>query len=712
MHKLTKGINFSRFRIITFTVLLIASHLTQVSFAQSKDVFEEERGSLAEFFRPIEQSALEQYKKKYSQLHRKEGFEIKDLLTQGSAFTRGLHKTGIINFNSKATKYLNDIKSHLLSDYPKASQQIRVYITYNPALNAMATINEKIYVNVGLLARVKNEAQLAFIMAHELMHIINMHSVEQYKAIKKEVKNVQQSNVSRKADQIELFKHTMSVKHELEADADGFHLFLSAGYNPNEAYEALRILESADEELIQKQVSHEILRVREGVYDSLLLSIKNNDLKDVESKKTTIITVKDSDSEEVEELSTHPEVKQRLEKINELIKEFGKNPPTATYKISQALFEEIKLASLKIVNSSYNQSSDFGGAFLIYSNLLLEGQRSEDILHHYCYAIFGIIHDRKFKFNYNFNAYMSHEDSVFVTFYRKNDLNALSLWGLNALNAVRTEQNRATVDKYASKIIQLIKGDERIQRDDFNEFRLFDEVKSFEYTGLKFSEIDFKFSFFNSIPRSLKREFNQQKIHASKKEGKIAFVDMNNIAVDIGLTSAGLNYKRSDKLDLVSQNALLDLVSTYKKDLVLLIPNSVRYNDEQYNNFQLLSKWLTERIYFDAAPYESLYAKEMEAFKRDYDVRYLMVNLTLDVRNRGLLNFGRLVGIYLSPLYIPQAIANRQNGRTREYILTIMIDIETGDLVMWDKRTTEEPMNKAFIYNIYDDVLKSFMKKS
>ncbi len=712
MHKLTKGINFSRFRITTVTVLLIAAHLTQVSIAQSKDVFDEERGSLAEFFRPIEQSALEQYKKKYSQLHRKEGLEIKELLIQGSAFTRGLHKTGIINFNSKATKYLNDIKSNLLSNYPKASQQIRVYVTYNPALNAMATINEKIYVNVGLLARVKNEAQLAFIMAHELMHIINMHSVEQYKAIKKEVKNVQQSNVSRKADQIELFKHTMSIQHELEADADGFHLFLSAGYNPKEAYEALRILESADEELIQKQVSHEILRIREGVYDSLLLSIKNNDLKDVESKKPTIIGVKDSDSEEVEELSTHPEVKQRLEKINELIKEFGKNPPTATYKISQALFEEIKLASLKIVNSSYNQSSDFGGAFLIYSNLLLEGQKTEDVLHHYCYAIFGIIHDRKFKFNYNFNASMSHEDSVFVTFYRKNDLNSLSLWGLNALYSVRTEQNRATIDKFATKISQLIKGDERIKPEDFKDFRQFDEATSYAYSGLKFAEIDFKFSFYNALPRSLKREFNNRKIHTAKKDGKIAFLDMNNISVDIGLTSAGFNFKRSDKLDLVSQNALLDLVSNYKKDLVLLIPNSVNYNSEQYDNFQLLSKWLSERIYFDAAPYESLYSKEIEALRRDYDIRYLMVNLTLDVRNRGGLNLGRLAGIYLSPLYITHAIVNKQNSKTREYILTIMIDIETGDLVMWDKRTTEEPMNKAFIYNIYDDVLKGFMKKS
>ena len=708
-------LNMNNFCKVLFLSLITYSHTIQnSSWAQQANVFEENKGSLTEFFQPIEAASMEKYKKKYQQLHRKEGFEFKNLMIQGSAFTRGLNKTGIVNLNSKATRYLNDIKSHLLSDYPKADKDIQVLITFNPALNAMATINEKIYVNVGLLARVKNEAQLAFIMAHELMHIINMHSVEQYKALKKEVKDVQQSDISRKANQIELFKHNMSVKHELEADADGFHLYLAAGYSANEAFEALKILESADDELVQKKVSAEILRVSIEAYDKLMENLKSGKIKDVEEVKEDldIQNLKDKlGVEEDEELSTHPDIKSRLEKISELIKANKNNKSTIEYKIDKALFDEIKVASLIMVNNSYNQSSDFGGAYLIYSNLLLEGKKNDNILNHFCYAVFGIIHDRKFKYKYNLHKHNSHEDSVFVAFYRTSTLNDITLWGLDVLNSVRTERNRATIDKFSAKIVALVKNDKRINPSDFEKIKLFDETNAYEYKGLSFSEIDFTFSFYNSISRKLKRDFNKQKIFENKKEGKIAFLDMNNLAVDIGSTMASVNFERSDKLDFVSQTALIDLASGFKKDLILAIPNSVKYNDEQYKTFQLLSKWLSERIYFDGAPYESLYEEEMQAFRRDTDVRYLMVNLTLEVRNPGQISLKRLGGIVLAPLYLPQAYTNRQHARTRDYILTLILDIEDGSLVMWDKRTTEEPMNSAFIYNIYDDIIKSFIKK-
>lgn len=708
-------LNMNNFCKVLVLSLITYSHIIQdSSWAQQANVFEENKGSLTEFFQPIEAASMEKYKKKYQQLHRKEGFEFKNLMIQGSAFTRGLNKTGIVNLNSKATRYLNDIKSHLLSDYPKADRDIQVLITFNPALNAMATINEKIYVNVGLLARVKNEAQLAFIMAHELMHIINMHSVEQYKALKKEVKDVQQSDISRKANQIELFKHNMSVKHELEADADGFHLYLAAGYSANEAFEALKILESADDELVQKKVSAEILRVSIEAYDKLMENLKSGKIQDVEEAKADldIQNLKDKlGVEEDEELSTHPDIKARLEKISELIKNNKNNKSTLEYKIDKALFDEIKVASLIMVNNSYNQSSDFGGAYLIYSNLLLEGKKNDDILNHFCYAVFGIIHDRKFKYKYNLLKHNSHEDSVFVAFYRTSTLNDITLWGLDVLNSVRTERNRTTIDKFSAKIVALVKNDKRINPSDFEKIRLFDETNAYEYKGLSFSEIDFTFSFYNRISRKLKRDFNKQKILGNKKEGKIAFLDMNNLAVDIGSTMASINFQRSDKLDFVSQTALIDLASGFKKDLILAIPNSVRYSDEQYKTFQLLSKWLSERMYFDGAPYESLYEEEMQAFRRDTDVRYLMVNLTLEVRNPGQISLKRLSGIVLTPLYLPQAYANRQHARTRDYILTLILDIEDGSLVMWDKRTTEEPMNSAFIYNIYDDIIKSFIKK-
>lgn len=703
-------------KCLYFSLLILL--LVPNIFAQRNkkvSVFEEGAGSFTSYFQPIRQSALKQYEKKYNKLHRKEGVEFQNLLLQGTAFTRSLHKTGIINLNSVATAYLNDLKSHILKDYPAADKSIDVYITFNPALNAMATINEKVYVNVGLLARVKNEAQLAFIMAHELMHIINMHSVEQYKEIKREIGNVGQSNVSRKADQIELFKHTMSVKHELEADSDGFHLYLNAGYNAQDAYEALKILKSADDELIQKQISAKILRISEGRYNDLLAVIKKGKIEDVEAKKEKKKDKKKDDDDEnkdskeqKEELSTHPEIDDRLDKIEELIQNYN-TKSTSEFIINQKLFEDIKSESLDIVNNSYNKTSDFGSAFMIYSSLILEGNTSDDNFEQLAYSLFGIIHDRKFNYSYELNKYMSHEDSVFVSFYRQSTLSELTVWSLSVLDSLKTNRTAVIFDKYGTKILELVKGDERITQDEISNHPLYENVKAYAYSGLRFSDIDFKFSFYTGISNRQKRDFNKQKILAKKKKGKIAFLDMNNISVKISSTFAEMNYKKSDKLDYIAQNALVELEENYRQDLALLIPNSIKYKGSQYTDFQLLGKWLSERLYFDGAPYQSLYDKEMKEFKDRLDVRYVMVNLTLEIQNKGSLSIGRLAGIFLNPLYVPQAFTNRQMAKSREYILTIIIDVENGELVMYDKRSTEEPMNAAFVYNIYDDVLKSFI---
>lgn len=50
-------------------------------------------------------------------------------------------------------------------------------VIHDPALNAFAYANGKIYIHSGLIARVENEAQLATVVGHEMIHTINRHTV-------------------------------------------------------------------------------------------------------------------------------------------------------------------------------------------------------------------------------------------------------------------------------------------------------------------------------------------------------------------------------------------------------------------------------------------------------------------------------------------------------------------------------------------------------
>lgn len=76
-------------------------------------------------------------------------------------------------------EYLNDMGAKLTPNSMRGSERLTFHfkIIQDPALNAFAYPNGKIYVHSGLIARVNNEAQLATILAHEMIHSINRHAV-------------------------------------------------------------------------------------------------------------------------------------------------------------------------------------------------------------------------------------------------------------------------------------------------------------------------------------------------------------------------------------------------------------------------------------------------------------------------------------------------------------------------------------------------------
>ncbi|MFQ5912417.1 MAG: M48 family metalloprotease [Nitrospinota bacterium] len=76
-------------------------------------------------------------------------------------------------------EYLNEIGRKLAPRSLKGSELLtfQFKVVRDPALNAFAYPNGKIYVHSGLIARVDNEAQLATVLAHEMTHSVNRHTV-------------------------------------------------------------------------------------------------------------------------------------------------------------------------------------------------------------------------------------------------------------------------------------------------------------------------------------------------------------------------------------------------------------------------------------------------------------------------------------------------------------------------------------------------------
>lgn len=89
--------------------------------------------------------------------------------------------------------YVNQVARDVLTKSGNDSliDKIDIFILKSNKVNAVAMQDGSIFITVGLLAQVENEAQLAFTIAHEITHVILQHSLDSYNEVKQEIKKLQ-----------------------------------------------------------------------------------------------------------------------------------------------------------------------------------------------------------------------------------------------------------------------------------------------------------------------------------------------------------------------------------------------------------------------------------------------------------------------------------------------------------------------------------------
>lgn len=126
---------------------------------------------------------------------------------------------------------------------------VRVYIIRNAEFNAAMAPNGMMHVWTGLLLRTANEAQLAYVLGHEIGHYLRRHSLQRMRDIHSKSAFLQVitmvlgagagvagSAVGLGAQLATLGSvYAFSRDSEREADELGFELMVRAGYDPREA---------------------------------------------------------------------------------------------------------------------------------------------------------------------------------------------------------------------------------------------------------------------------------------------------------------------------------------------------------------------------------------------------------------------------------------------------------------------------------------------
>ncbi len=107
--------------------------------------------------------------------------EEQNIWHEAKKFDKQLLKNGSIYTNPEVNSYVQSLIDRL---YPEFRGRIHIRLLKDPTLNAFALPNGSIYFNIGLIARLENEAQLVTILGHEAAHFIYKHSLKSRRNIK------------------------------------------------------------------------------------------------------------------------------------------------------------------------------------------------------------------------------------------------------------------------------------------------------------------------------------------------------------------------------------------------------------------------------------------------------------------------------------------------------------------------------------------------
>jgi predicted Zn-dependent protease len=178
------------------------------------------------------------------------------LWEQADKESAALQASGKLNRDPELERYVQSVLVRLIGQNRQAylPLKLRVFILDDPSINAFALPNGDIIVHTGILARMRNEAQLATLLGHELTHNTRRHmycwrekaygssGAYSYIAVLSSVGggNIQNlaSGVSGLIARAAIYGY--SRENEQEADRVGLTLAAQAGYDPHQGAEMFR----------------------------------------------------------------------------------------------------------------------------------------------------------------------------------------------------------------------------------------------------------------------------------------------------------------------------------------------------------------------------------------------------------------------------------------------------------------------------------------
>lgn len=275
----------------------------------------------------------------------------KSFWTESHYALNQLLQSGKILTGDPVTAYVNRVLDTLLRHDAELRNRLHVYVIKSPYVNAYTLDEGYVFVNLGLLAQLENEAQLAFILSHEIIHYRNKHSLNTYL----EYLRIDQNPTRSYSDQIEK-KLEYSKDQETEADVEGFALFTQSNYSLDAVMSAFDVMQ------------YSYLPFDEVPFEASFLEDDNLKLPESSLLKETKAISNDDNFDDSK--STHPNIRKRKEALRSKVENTFNDPAKKKFLVSAEEFNRIQTISRFETCRLYLLNREYPDA--IYASFLLQ----------------------------------------------------------------------------------------------------------------------------------------------------------------------------------------------------------------------------------------------------------------------------------------------------------------------------------------------------
>ncbi|MBN8696596.1 MAG: M48 family metallopeptidase [Bacteroidetes bacterium] len=311
-----------------------------------------------------------------------------DIITATHYELKDLFFSGYIILNDTISNYLNRLTDLIIKKEPSLNGKVRIYVVRSPELNACCFSNGTVFINMGLIARVKNEAQLAYIICHEFSHYISKHSL---KSLVEYSKIDRKRSLRKKLHDKVLLKLRYSKENEIEADTLGYSIYSRLGYDYRQAEYALELLKTAN-------LPFEDLDIKDSFFIGKGFRVREEYFL---SKYDTENNYENADDSYL----THPNINTRIEELKKGFSLKNKSSDTTSFFIDEESFLYIRdLCRFECCNL-FLVERDYLNAFN-WSYLLLKKYPDNKYLkEHFSKGLFGLAMYKSNKLSYDLNSY-------------------------------------------------------------------------------------------------------------------------------------------------------------------------------------------------------------------------------------------------------------------------------------------------------------------